>query len=56
MPTHNNTYRLTADGQRVALFYSRGNSRLLRPLAVENVPTVTTASSPGNQTATSTAT
>jgi len=29
---HSNTYVLTADGQRVAIFYTKVHNRLLRPL------------------------
>ena len=29
---HTNTYRLTPDGQRVAIFYTKVHDRLLRPL------------------------
>ncbi|WP_427005104.1 hypothetical protein [Pseudarthrobacter sp. H2] len=39
---HSNTYTLTADGQRVALFYTKVHNRLLRPLlAADNVPAPT---------------
>ena len=33
-----NTYVLTADGQRVAIFYTKLHNRLLRPLAAANDP------------------
>lgn len=33
-----NTYILTADGQRVAIFYSKLHQRLLRPLLAANAP------------------
>jgi hypothetical protein len=33
-----NTYRLTADGQRVAIFYTKIYNRLLRPLLAGNTP------------------
>lgn len=36
---HSNTYVLTPDGQRVAVFYTKGHNRLLRPLlAADNAP------------------
>ena len=33
-----NTYLLTPDGQRVALFYTKVHNRLLRPLLAANTP------------------
>jgi predicted MarR family transcription regulator len=33
-----NTYVLTAEGQRVAIFYSKLHQRLLRPLLAANAP------------------
>ncbi|MFK5647995.1 hypothetical protein ACI3ET_15960 [Ornithinimicrobium sp. LYQ121] len=33
-----NTYDLTADGQRVAIFYTKVHDRLLRPLIAANQP------------------
>jgi predicted MarR family transcription regulator len=33
-----NTYVLTPDGQRVAIFYTKLHNRLLRPLTAANVP------------------
>ncbi|MCA1671534.1 MAG: hypothetical protein LC799_04815 [Actinobacteria bacterium] len=35
---HTNTYILTPDGQRVALFYTKVHNRLLRPLIAANAP------------------
>ena len=35
---HTNTYVLTDDGQRVAIFYTKLHNRLLRPLAAANDP------------------
>jgi len=35
---HTNTYVLTPDGQRVAIFYTKVHNRLLRPLAAANDP------------------
>ncbi len=35
---HTNTYRLTTDGQRVAIFYTKVHDRLLRPLIAANKP------------------
>ena len=35
---HSNTYVLTGDGQRVALFYVKVHDRLLRPLIAANAP------------------
>ncbi|MDQ2707276.1 MAG: hypothetical protein M3Z25_06410 [Actinomycetota bacterium] len=35
---HTNTYVLTTDGQRVAIFYTKLHNRLLRPLAAANDP------------------
>jgi predicted MarR family transcription regulator len=36
---HTNTYKLTADGLRVALFYTKVHNRLLRPLlAADKAP------------------
>ena len=35
---HSNTYTLTADGQRVAVFYVKVHDRLLRPLLAANSP------------------
>jgi hypothetical protein len=35
---HTNTYQLTADGQRVAIFYTKVHDRLLRPLIAANSP------------------
>jgi hypothetical protein len=35
---HSNTYVLTPDGQRVAIFYTKLHNRLLRPLAAANDP------------------
>ena len=35
---HSNTYVLTPDGQRVALFYTKVYHRLLRPLTAANDP------------------
>ena len=36
---HSNTYVLTPDGQRVAMFYTKVHNRLLRLLAAANDPT-----------------
>jgi predicted MarR family transcription regulator len=33
-----NTYRVTTDGQRVAIFYTKIYNRLLRPLLAANAP------------------
>ena len=33
-----NTYQLTADGQRVAIFYTKVHDRLLTPLIAANAP------------------
>ena len=33
-----NTYQLTSDGQRVAVFYTKIHDRLLRPLLAANAP------------------
>jgi predicted MarR family transcription regulator len=33
-----NTYQLTADGQRVAIFYTKVHDRLLRPLIAADQP------------------
>jgi predicted MarR family transcription regulator len=33
-----NTYQLTPDGQRVAIFYTKVHDRLLRPLIAANAP------------------
>ena len=33
-----NTYRLTPDGQRVAIFYTKVHDRLLRPLLAADAP------------------
>ena len=35
---HTNTYALTADGQRVAIFYTKVHDRLLRPLLAADQP------------------
>jgi predicted MarR family transcription regulator len=35
---HTNTYDLTADGQRVAIFYTKIHDRLLRPLIAADKP------------------
>lgn len=35
---HSNTYTLTNDGQRFAVFYSKVHNRLLRPLLAANQP------------------
>ncbi len=35
---HSNTYRLTSDGIRVAVFYTKLQNRLLRPLLDANKP------------------
>ena len=35
---HSNTYVLTADGQRFAIFYSKLHNRLLRPLLAADQP------------------
>jgi hypothetical protein len=35
---HTNTYALTPDGQRVAVFYTKVHDRLLRPLLAADVP------------------
>ncbi|CAN5386402.1 hypothetical protein BH24ACT12_BH24ACT12_04130 [soil metagenome] len=35
---HTNTYVLTPDGQRVAIFYTKVHNRLLRPLTAANDP------------------
>jgi hypothetical protein len=35
---HSNTYVLTPDGQRVAIFYTKVHNRLLRPLTAANDP------------------
>lgn len=35
---HSNTYVLTAEGQRVAIFYTKVRDRLLRPLLAANAP------------------
>jgi hypothetical protein len=35
---HTNTYVLTGDGQRVAVFYTKVHNRLLRPLTAANAP------------------
>lgn len=35
---HTNTYQLTADGQRIAIFYTKVHDRLLRPLLAANAP------------------
>lgn len=35
---HTNTYVLTPDGQRVAIFYTKLHNRLLRPLTAANAP------------------
>ena len=35
---HTNTYTLTADGQRVAIFYTKVHDRLLRPLLAADQP------------------
>jgi hypothetical protein len=35
---HSNTYVLTPDGQRVAIFYSKVHNRLLRPLVAASCP------------------
>ena len=36
---HSNTYQLTSDGIRVAVFYTKLQNRLLRPLLDANQPT-----------------
>jgi hypothetical protein len=39
---HSNTYILTAEGQRIALFYTKVHNRLLRPLlAADQAPAPT---------------
>jgi hypothetical protein len=35
---HSNTYVLTPDGQRIAIFYTKLHNRLLRPLATAHDP------------------
>jgi Mn-dependent DtxR family transcriptional regulator len=35
---HSNTYVLTPEGQRVAIFYTKVHDRLLRPLLAANSP------------------
>jgi Mn-dependent DtxR family transcriptional regulator len=35
---HSNTYTLTPDGQRLAIFYVKVHNRLLRPLVPANAP------------------
>ena len=35
---HTNTYMLTSDGQRVAIFYTKVHDRLLRPLLAADHP------------------
>jgi predicted MarR family transcription regulator len=35
---HSNTYVLTPEGQRVAIFYTKVHDRLLRPLLAANAP------------------
>jgi hypothetical protein len=35
---HSNTYTLSSDGQRIAIFYTKLHNRLLRPLAAANDP------------------
>ncbi|CAN5367206.1 hypothetical protein BH23ACT6_BH23ACT6_18380 [soil metagenome] len=35
---HTNTYQLTAEGQRVAIFYTKVHQRLLRPLLAADAP------------------
>ncbi|WP_459328081.1 hypothetical protein [Arthrobacter tecti] len=35
---HTNTYQLTADGQRVAIFYTKVHNRLLKPLLAADKP------------------
>ena len=35
---HSNTYVLTDDGQRFAVFYTKVHNRLLRPLLAANTP------------------
>ena len=35
---HTNTYQLTPDGQRIAIFYTKVHDRLLRPLIAANAP------------------
>jgi hypothetical protein len=35
---HTNTYPLTPDGQRIAIFYTKLYHRLLRPLTAANAP------------------
>ncbi len=35
---HSNTYQLTPDGQRVAVFYTKVHDRLLRPLLAADAP------------------
>ena len=35
---HTNTYTLSPDGQRVAIFYTKVHDRLLRPLLAANAP------------------
>jgi hypothetical protein len=35
---HSNTYVLTADGQRIAVFYTKVHDRLLRPLTAADLP------------------
>ena len=36
--THTNTYQLTTDGQRVAIFYTKVHDRLLGPLIAADAP------------------
>lgn len=38
---HCNTYRLTPDGRRVALFYTKVHNRLLRPFLAADEPAPT---------------
>ena len=40
---HSNTYVLTEEGQRVAIFYTKVHDRLLRPLLAANAPPAPTA-------------
>ena len=35
---HTNTYTLTPNGQRIAIFYTKLHNRLLRPLTAANDP------------------
>jgi hypothetical protein len=43
---HSHTYRITPDGLRVALFFSRSYTRLLRPKLAQIMPTAPPGISP----------